>query len=442
MRILAVTHQYPPAIGGSEKYIADVSQELASRGHHVDVFTSRATNYHTWKSELGPRECVNGVNVYRFRSLRRTWLAWRLLAWSQSRYSRMRSRFYEALMLLGGGPICPGMFAALLSRVRQYDVVHLNGLVYSHSAYAYLAARWRHVPCVVTPHVEIEQETTYGLGYQLGILRGSDHVIADTEGERGFLLGLGVSPWCLTTAGCGLREAAYPPRDQHACRERLGLPQDAFVVLFVGRQVKYKGIEAVLEASALLQAHHRPVCIVVAGPETDYSRRLFARWRGRPGVVNLGQVSDDVRIDLLNACDCLAMPSSGEAFGIVYLEAWIVGKPVIGVDTPAVATVIENGVDGWLVPAGDSVALGEALSRWIEAPRLARRMGEQGRAKVLHRYTCARVVDVVEGVYLRTLRARHTRREDGSPDGLARTFLGRPFEQTAIHSHASERRES
>ena len=77
MRVLYVTHQYPPAIGGSENYVGDLSQELAARGRQVDVFTSRSRDYRTWKSELAPRECVNGVNVYRFRSLRRNWLAWR-----------------------------------------------------------------------------------------------------------------------------------------------------------------------------------------------------------------------------------------------------------------------------------------------------------------------------------------------------------------------------
>ena len=56
MRMLYVTHQYPPAIGGSEKYVGDLSQELAARGHQVDVFTSRSRDYHTWKNELGPRE--------------------------------------------------------------------------------------------------------------------------------------------------------------------------------------------------------------------------------------------------------------------------------------------------------------------------------------------------------------------------------------------------
>jgi glycosyltransferase involved in cell wall biosynthesis len=405
MRLLYVTHQYPPAVGGSEKYIADLSQELASRGHRVDVFTSRSRDYHTWKDELGSRARVNGVDIYRFHSLRRGWLAWRMLAWSQAAYWRTRSRFYQPFVILGGGPLCPGMLGALLKRMHTYDLVHLNSLVYSHSVYASWAARRRRVPCVITPHVEIGQKTTYGFDYQLRILKNCTQVLADTEGERAFLLELGLCPERVTLAGCGLRADAYPQRAQNACRERLGLPQDAFVILFMGRQVQYKGIEATLEAFALLRKRNASVYLVVAGPETDYATRLFARWQGAPGILNLGRVPDDTRSDAMNACDCMVLPSSGEAFGIVYLEAWMAGKPVVGADTPAVATVIEDGVDGWLVPFGDSLALAQAIRRWIDAPHLGREMGERGRTKVLSRFTVSRVADVAEGIYLRALRS-------------------------------------
>jgi len=405
MRLLYVTHQYPPAIGGSEQYVADLSQELASRGHRVDVYTSRAHDYRSWKNELAPRDCVNGVTVYRFRSLRRSWLSWRVQQCGVQGYWRTGAHGYEALALVGSGPICPGMLVALLSRVSQYDLVHLNGLLYSQSAYAYWAARQRGVPVVVTPHIEMAHRSTYDLGYQSRILDGCDHVLAVTEGERSFLMERGLHPWRVTTGGNGVRVEAFPRRALLDCRRRLGFPADAFVVLFLGRQVQYKGVGTALDAFALLRRRYAHLHMVVAGPETDYSRRLFSRWEGTSALRNAGRVSNDERLDLLNACDCLVLPSTGEAFGIVYLEAWSVHKPVIGVRTRAVSTVIEDGRDGWLVPADDPVALAQALSRWLESPRLARRMGAQGWAKVMNRFTAERVADVAEGVYLQTLRS-------------------------------------
>lgn len=403
MRVLHVTHQYPPAIGGSEKYIADLSENLVARGHQVDVFTSRSLDYHTWKNELYPRESLNGVNVYRFRSMQRTKFVWRVLHWGLDKYWRTRSRRYEPFIFFGGGPLCPGMFTTSLFCLPKYDLVHLNCLVYSHVAYIYLAARWRGVPIVVTPHIHTDQKVTYGIGYQMAVLRGSDHIIADTDAERDFLMGLGLIPWRVTTAGIGLQAEAYPLRDAKVCRQRFGLPEDAFVVLFLGRQVKYKGVGTVLEAFIALQRQYPQIYFLVVGPETEYSQQLFARYKGHPGLLNFGAVSDDERLDALNACDCLVLPSAGEAFGIVFLEAWIMGKPVIGPRTRAISTVIRDGENGWLVPPGSSTAIADALKRWIDSPATARQMGSNGRRHVMQRYTRDRITDVVEEIYSRTL---------------------------------------
>jgi glycosyltransferase involved in cell wall biosynthesis len=409
MRVLHVTHQYPPAIGGSEKYIADLSEEMVQRGHQVDVFTSRSLDYRTWKNELPPRETRNGVEIFRFRGMQRTDFVWRVLDWSLRRYWATRARWYEPFIVFGGGPICPGMFLAMLSRLPAYDLVHLNCLVYSHAAYGYAAARWRDVPVVVTPHLHTQQEATYGIGYQMDILDGSEHIITVTDAERRFLCGKGLSSWRITTAGNGLRPESYPARDVLACRRRLGLPEDAFVLLFLGRQVEYKGLKPTLDAFRLLQMRYPHVHLLVVGPETDFSRRLFAQHDQVSRVSNLGMVPDETRLDALNACDCLVLPSRGEAFGIVFLEAWIVGKPVIGPRTSAVSTVIRDGRDGWLVPTDDAGAIAAAVKRWIESPALASQMGESGRQRVLERYTGTRIADIVEGVYLRTLRARYRR---------------------------------
>jgi glycosyltransferase involved in cell wall biosynthesis len=406
MRFLHVTHQYPPALGGAERYIADLSEELVRRGHQVDVFTSRSRDFHTWKSELPPVESLNGVNIYRFRSMQRRAWVWQVLHFGLRHYERTRSRRYELPIFFGGGPLAPGILWTMLTQGRRYDLIHLNCLVYGHVAYGYWAARRLGVPVVVTPHAHAGQDSTYNLGYQRDVMFGCDHVIAVTPAERDLFLDLGLDPWRVSVSGNGLNPGQYPPGQRSDARRRLGLPDEGFIVLFLGRKSDYKGLDVTLEAYAALQSQGLKVGLLAVGPETDYSRALWPRYQGLPGLHVLEAVSDEDKLAALAACDCLVLPSTGEAFGIVFLEAWLLDKPVIGARVLAVSSVIRDGYDGLLAVPGDAADLAACIARLVADPDLARRMGISGHDQVLRRYTIPRIVDRVEGIYLRVLRRR------------------------------------
>jgi glycosyltransferase involved in cell wall biosynthesis len=161
-----------------------------------------------------------------------------------------------------------------------------------------------------------------------------------------------------------------------------------------------------LGAVAGLQSQYPNVHFLAVGPETEYSKDLWTRYQGMTGLHVHGAVSDDEKLAALRASNCLVLPSIGEAFGIVFLEAWIMGKPVIGARTPAVSSVIDEGQDGLLAAPGDAADLAACLSQLITDTALTRRMGAIGREKVRRRYTVARMTDRVEGIYLRVLRQR------------------------------------
>lgn len=411
MRFLHISHSYPPAIGGAEKYIADISEGLVQRGHQVDVFTSRALHIDTWKDVLPPFEERNGVNVYRFSAMTRRQWVWNMLHFGLRHYWRTRARRYEPFILLGGGPISPAMFWATRQRASRYDLVHLNCLVHSHVTYTYWAARGQNVPVVVTPHAHAGQEATYNIGYQQGVLSGCDHVIADTPAERALFLRLGHHPWHVSIGGTGVAPACYQDGSQLEARRQLGLPEKGFVVLFLGRKSGYKGIETVLRAYLALRPHLPHIHFLAVGPETPYSRALWQRYGDVPGLHVLDAVPHEEKVKALYACDCLVMPSAGEAFGIVFLEAWMAGKPVIGPRTPAVASVIDEGENGLLAAAGDVVELATCIARLAADRQWAQRMGSRGREKVHRRYTVSRLADRIEGIYLRVLRARRRAKE-------------------------------
>jgi glycosyltransferase involved in cell wall biosynthesis len=121
-----------------------------------------------------------------------------------------------------------------------------------------------------------------------------------------------------------------------------------------------------------------------------------------------GAVPDDERLAALAACDVLLLPLTGEAFGIVYLEAWAYRKPVIGARIASVASIVEDGKDGFLVPPGQPELLAERLSQMADHVHLAQQMWEQGYLKLKQRYTVERIADIVEGTCARVLRRRRT----------------------------------
>jgi glycosyltransferase involved in cell wall biosynthesis len=127
--------------------------------------------------------------------------------------------------------------------------------------------------------------------------------------------------------------------------------------------------------------------------ERQYAE-LAAADRARTRV--LGFVPDPVRRDALAAADVFALPSRTDSFGIVYLEAWCYGLPVVGAWAGGVPDVIDHGVNGLLVPFGDVAALAGALERLLADRQLAQAFGSLGRSKVEreltweHKYTQVR----------------------------------------------------
>jgi glycosyltransferase involved in cell wall biosynthesis len=101
----------------------------------------------------------------------------------------------------------------------------------------------------------------------------------------------------------------------------------------------------------------------------------------------------------------LVLPSRMDSFGMVLLEAWAHGKPVIAADAGGIPGVVEDGEDGILVPFGDVNGLAKAVRMLLEDEALNRRLGESGREKVATRYNwdhvTARVFEVYETVLRR-----------------------------------------
>jgi len=159
------------------------------------------------------------------------------------------------------------------------------------------------------------------------------------------------------------------------------------VILSVGRwlaEERYKGMDTLILAMPRLLLRWPDLQLVIVGSGDDLAwLEHIARDSGVQRHVHFltglsyGEISA-----CYEAAEVFALPSRGEGFGFVYLEAMAHGKPVIGGAHGGAPEVIQDGVTGYLVQHGDPVQLATSIDALLSSPEAARRMGEAGRQRV------------------------------------------------------------
>ena len=191
-------------------------------------------------------------------------------------------------------------------------------------------------------------------------------------------------PWPISPAF--LRLADVPTR----VAVPTGFPA-APVVLTVGRWVaaeRYKGVDHLIRAIAQTRAEIPNLNLVAIGSGDDLPRlRSLAT---ELGVASQVHFFENLSREQVAACysraDVFALPSSGEGFGLVFLEAMAFSKPIIAAASAGAIDVVENDVSGLLVPPGDPEKLAHALVRLLRDASLRKRLGQRGGEIVRSRY--------------------------------------------------------
>jgi phosphatidylinositol alpha-1,6-mannosyltransferase len=159
------------------------------------------------------------------------------------------------------------------------------------------------------------------------------------------------------------------------------------VILTVGRWLaleRYKGMDTLIQSlpRLLLRWPDVQLAIVGSGDDRDWLENIAKVSGVRRHVHFLSGISYAELSSCYAAAEVFALPSRGEGFGFVYLEAMARGKPVIGGAHGGAPEVIRDGVTGYLVSHGDTVQLTTSLDALLSNPELAKQMGERGRERV------------------------------------------------------------
>jgi glycosyltransferase involved in cell wall biosynthesis len=198
----------------------------------------------------------------------------------------------------------------------------------------------------------------------------------------------------------GVDTARFAPRPApQGLRASLGLPEGAPVVASVGRFVAFKGYATLLEAAHLVRAAAPDAHWLVVG-DGELRGDLEARRRALEleGCVWFTGWREDVP-DLLALCDLFVLPSLGEHFGRVLIEAMAMARPVVATDAGGVPEIVIAEETGLLVPPGNPKALAEAVLALLADPARARDLGAAGRRRAEACFSLRRHVEAVEAVY-------------------------------------------
>jgi glycosyltransferase involved in cell wall biosynthesis len=409
MKILHVVQAYKPSLGGVQLLIQKISERLvADYGDQVTVFTTTA--YHC-QLFLDPRqpamppgvESINGVTVRRFPVFNRlTWL--RLNAARVAHKLRLPGQ--DWLRTLYFGPIVPGLRTAVARSTS--DVIVASSFPMMHMYDALKGGQRAGVPVILIGTIHPADAWGYDLPIIYRAIGQADAYVALTRYERDYLTDRDVPAEQIAVIGPGVEASVFDSDLARAkgreIRERYGWGDDP-VVAIIGRQTTYKRLDIAVAAMQRVWRSVPDARLLIAGASTEYSARFRKSLSElapteRERITILEDFAESDKPALLSACNLLIQPSDRESFGIVFLEAWASGIPVIGARVGAIPSVICKGRDGLLADYGDVSAWAAAIESLLTQPALCAELGKHGKKKVLDNYTwdiVARRLRVVYG---------------------------------------------
>jgi glycogen synthase len=380
-RIALISSSFHPHTGGVEEHTHHVARQLRALGHLVEVWTVDRGEH------LGTQQ-VDGITV--------RYLPCPLPARSLG----------GALRFLRNLP--PG--AAAWWRARRAldpDILHVqcfgpNGL------YALAMHRLTRIPMVVSSHGEtfMDDHDVFACSrlFRAGLraaLSAADSVTACSQVVATDLSSrFGSRPATLVPNGVDPAEFVTPSDRRHQTPGATGATADRRpVVLALGRVEHRKGFDLLLDAfaRAKLPSGTR---LVIAGDGSELERlKVRAARLGLAGSVEFpGRLSRPAVAAALERATVFVVPSRVEPFGIVVLEGWRAGLPVIATRHGGPAEFVTDGVDGLLVDPLDTATFAGTLSVVLTRPDLAARIAAEGRASVAG-YTWEHTASAYEAVY-------------------------------------------
>ncbi|GII57550.1 D-inositol 3-phosphate glycosyltransferase [Planotetraspora thailandica] len=352
--------------GGMNVYIVEVAKRLADLGIEVEIFTRQTARDLPPMVEMAPGVIVRHVTAGPYEELDRADLPSQLCGFLSG-------------VLRTEAMYDPG----------RYDVIHshywLSGQV------GWLAKERWGVPLVHTMHTMAKvknallaegdrPEPAARVVGEQQVVDVADRLVANTAAEAAELIGLYDAPADrVAVVNPGVNLSVFQPASKGAARHRLGLPQRAHILLFVGRIQPLKAPDILLKAAARMVAddpslRSRLIVACVGGPSGNGLARpsLLTDLAAELGISDLVRLAPPAPqhelADWYRAADMTVVPSHNESFGLVALESQACGTPVVAASVGGLRTAVRDGLSGVLVGGHEPDTWARTLSGLVDRP--------------------------------------------------------------------------
>jgi glycosyltransferase involved in cell wall biosynthesis len=377
-----LSNSFPPRVGGIEAHVTNLAQSLAAQGHQVRVVTARQNN-----SER-VRDTFAGLDVTRVPQLN---------------LPKTLTAQYLAY--------ATGLLIALRAR-GQADVVHYHTF-WPDAFTAFLINKF--VPTIYTVHESrfliMSEQAESRRKLQLA-LRPFQGIIAPSSELLAVARQMGVSADKSVFIPNAVDANKFSPNvARGSLRALCDIPADHVLILCPRRLVPKNGVEFLIESFHLIRQRLNKISMVIVGdgPERQKLEERVSELGLHDSIIFLGSRGNDELPAFYADADIVAIPSLKEATSIAGLEAMASACAVVATRVGGLPELIDDGVNGLLVPPCDPEALSIAITRLVDEPTLRTQLGLAARARVEREFTWEQVAIETMRAYDRAIAVWHGR---------------------------------
>lgn len=365
MKIIELEQRGPPAIGGVEKTVFELSKIFKKSKYEIEIWSSDLLDW-SGKKDKKLNRLIENIKIVKFKSY------------------NTRLPFIKI--------IYPSLIFKLLKiKDKKNVILHTRSILF-HTIVALLFAKlFKKV--IMTLHLDSTTPPNKLIMFSLKLLCNQKNIFitTDTHNEKRIYLKYGFNSKKIYVIPNGVNLKEFDKITQtniDHIKKEYDL-NNSLNLIYLGRIAKIKGCDLLIKAYAHIISKQN-IKLIFAGPDfgsMQELKKMVKKLNLENNVLFTGSLKRNKLCEVLKSCDILIHPSKGgESFGIVLAEAMACGKPIIASKTGGFSEVLNNGENGLLFNVGNYKDLANKINQLIKDNVLYLRLREQGRKRVERTY--------------------------------------------------------